>query len=345
MSSNQNRGHCPTNVRASFQLLVAAMVLLVGAISADAVPIYQGGSGYIVFGVSPYAGPAPGAPTYIPNNFSGQNDILASPGGTFLEANPVVGNNIFSFPAAPPPAPHLGGVALPAFGFQIGGGNINGPFGGGYIVETGQQVGFSLFDLAAGGGSASYGIATWDAVYTDVLGTPAGNIGSYLAMGGVLPNINTAGVAALRTRLESANAASPFSGGFELPQLILAAARTPGDIYSTVALGGPAGANAAVVIDNAVLGTYRGLAINNVPLPFAIPAGDVITATSTLTIYADPSEMAMLDQAGVADLVAMTGTDYADFSFVESTIIPEPSTAVMLIVALAAGCSMRRRSC
>src|SRR5580692_12774708 len=80
--------------------------------------IYNGGTGVIVMGVAPYGGaPNVGGPTYITNNFTGNNDILTSPGlgtlGGYLTASPVIANNIFS----------NGPLATPFSGTQIGGGN------------------------------------------------------------------------------------------------------------------------------------------------------------------------------------------------------------------------------
>ncbi|MEJ0091421.1 MAG: hypothetical protein WDM80_16960 [Limisphaerales bacterium] len=77
-------------------------------------------AGVISFGRHGYGLPQPGIPTYIGNNFSGLNDVLSSPGGTFLTANPVIANNILSIAGN-----------TPMFGFQIGGGNGNGAFGSG----------------------------------------------------------------------------------------------------------------------------------------------------------------------------------------------------------------------
>ncbi len=194
------------------------MVFALCAATASAVqplPAYNGGNGITSFGVAGYGAPVPGVPTYIPNNFTGLNDILSSPGGTLQTANPVIANNITSY----------GPVGLPSAYFQIGGGNENGALGAGTVTTTGPGVGFTLADSGPAGGSASYEIASWNANYTAPAGY-AGNYGNILSIGGVLPAVGSAAVASLRTVVTSANAGSPFFGGVTLPQLVLADADT-----------------------------------------------------------------------------------------------------------------------
>ena len=269
-----------------------ALLLLI-SLSTQAVPIYTGGFGGVAFGVTPYGAPVPGFPTYILNLANGRTDILSSPGGTFLTANPVVGNNIASF----------GPGALPGFGTWIGGGNINGPFGTGTIGINGPQVGFSITDPIPGGGSASDGIGSWSASFFEPVGY-AGTFGSYLSIAGAVPVVGNAAVAALRTHITSANPASPFFGGgagIDLPQLVLANSQVAPGVFSFVALGG---SGAAMLGD--VFGNFRGLAINNAGI--VIPAGDVFTAESTLTIYADPAMFSSIDPTFDAALLAATGS-------------------------------------
>jgi len=310
--------------------------VLAAAWPAYSVPIFNGvGDGAIVFGVSPVANVVPGVPTYIPNNINGISDVLTSPGGTFKTASPVVANNIQEIPV-PPPAT----LPLPVVGFQIGGGNGNGPFGSGSVAVTGPQVFFSLQDVAAGG-STSYSITHWSANFTETVGGLQ-NIGSFLSIGGTLPAVDSAAVAALRTHLSSLNPLSPFFNGglgIDLPQLVLANGRIAPLTYSFVALGG---AGAAMLVDDAAVGTFRGLAINN--LAFNIPLGDVIVAENTLTVYADPSQLG--DIAPAADLISMTGTTLPTNSLL---FVPEPGISLLgalgaLGLVLRPGVRRRRRS-
>jgi hypothetical protein len=102
--------------------------------------VYNGGTGIIVMGVSPYAGaPNVGGPTYIANNFTGFNDILTSPGlgtlGGTLTADPVVANNIYS----------VGPVTLPQGLTETGGGNGSGMFGAGSADNGGNSSTFALW--------------------------------------------------------------------------------------------------------------------------------------------------------------------------------------------------------
>jgi hypothetical protein len=291
---------------------------------AFAVPLFNGATGGISFGVSGYGGAPPGAPTYIPNNVTGLNDILSSPGGTFLTANPIVANNINS----------SGLVGLPWYQFQIGGGNVNGAFGAGEVLLTGTNVGFNLQDPVAGSGSASYAVASSISSFVNPVAYN-GPFGTFLAIKGTLPAVNAAGVAAIRTHITSANPASPFFGGglgIDLPQLVLANGRLAGNLYTFVALGGT---GAAMLVDNAALGTFRGLAINN--LNFNIPAGDAFTAVSTLTVYADPMSMEMIDPTALdnADLVAAAGGGLPSTTVLGYTAVPEPSSWLLASSAVA----------
>ncbi len=325
------------SARVKPKLFAAFILCLAIATPAAADSIFVGGTAGISFGVSGYGPPVPGVPTYIPNNFTGLVDILSSPGGTFFTANPVIANNISS-----------GAGFLPFGGFQVGGGNINGPFGAGIVAITGPQVGFFLSDPIPGGGSASYAVGSWFANFVNPVAY-AGPFGTFLAMGGILPAIGSADVAALRTRITSLDPASPFFGGVDLPQLVLANSRNGPLLYSAVALGG---SGAAIVVDNAVAGTFWGLAVNNFPI--VIPAGDAFTAVSTLTIYADPADMFSfdpenppleLDAAVLAELFQNTGPLPA-FSLIGSNAVPEPSSLLLFGMGVCGivGYVRRRRS-
>ncbi len=315
--------------------ILGAIVLCFTCVEfAQAVPVLTGATGGVSFGVSPYGGAPPGVPTYIGNNFTGRNDILSSPGGTFLTASPTLANNTSS----------SGIQVLPWYQFQVGGGNGNGLFGAGEVLVTGTNVGFKLQDVVPGGGTASYAIASATSTFNNPVAYN-GPFGTYLAIKGTLPAVNAAGVAAIRTHIQSANPASPFFGGglgIELPQLVLANGRLAGNNYTTVFLGGT---GAGMIVDNAALGTFRGIAVNN--LAFNIPAGDVFTAKSTLTVYADPMEMELIDPFALenADLLALDGVGaLPDQSLMGFTQVPEPGAIVLAcsgIVLL----GWRRRHC
>lgn len=283
------------------------------ALSASAVPVFTGGLGGVSFGVAPYGAPVPGVPTYIPNNINFIPDVLTSPGGTFLTANPSIPNNIASTPY----------IGLPMWAGWVGGGNINGPFGSGYATINGPTIGYGISDPVSGGGSASYGIAHWEANFTDAAGSPG--FGSFLSIAGQLPNVGSAGVVALRTRVTSLNntPGSPFIGGFDMPQLVLALSRNGPLLYSTVFLGG---SGAAMLVD-APSGIFRGLAINNFGL--AIPAGEQFKAESTLTFYADPAHFDVYSNID-PDLITATGTTMPSWAMVET--VPEPGTVGMMVL-------------
>jgi hypothetical protein len=291
-------------------------VALVGAIggpfAAKAQLNYVGGgvdAGVISFGVTGYGPPVPVIPTYIANNFSGLNDILSSPGGTFLTADPSVGNNILS-----------GQNIVPMMGVQVGGFNGNGPFGSGSISINGPNVNFGISDVGAGGGSASYGIGTWDASFTTGAAGVA-NFGAFLSIAGNLPALNSAGVASLQIHIS--DTAGTFGGGQDLAPMVLANSITGFDgfgvpIYSFVALGG---SGAAMLAD--AFGNFRGLSIDNLG---ALPAGDAVSAIATLTIYADPMSFSGYDPIDDTALIAATGTTLPTSGI---TAAPEPATPML----------------
>jgi len=181
--------------------LAGAFLLTVSGISQAGV-IYDGGAGTTVYGATNYLcpgapGPCTAGPQYIPNNLTGNNDILSSPGNGYQVANPVIGNNVAETPnggLAP------GGVsnAIP-YAFAAAGGNAplsGAPFGTGNTVNTGPGVGFAMTDTTAGCCTASYMITSWDADYTvNAAGLNAFN--AYLGIVGTNLTANDAAVASL----------------------------------------------------------------------------------------------------------------------------------------------------
>ena len=116
---------------------------------------------------------------WIPNNVTGLNDILASPGGTFQLANPVVGNNRVGRP---------GGLRSRGLAFLDWTGGTRPaerrPFGTGSAAIYGPAATFALTDATpGGGGTASYGIETWNSSYTQTTAYN-GTFGTFLSIGG-----------------------------------------------------------------------------------------------------------------------------------------------------------------
>ena len=277
-------------------LAVEAQLNYVGA-GADA--------GAISFGVTSYGAPAPGVPTYIANNFSGLNDILSSPGGTYLTANPVIANNILSI-----------ANNVPMFGFQTGGGNVNGNFGSSSIGINGPTVSFNISDSGPAGGSASYGIASWNASFTTGA-AGVNNFGAFLSIAGSLTAVGQAGVAALRIHISDTGGVFG-AAGVDLGQMVLADSLVGINHVSFVADGG---SGAAMLTDS--FGNFRGLAIDNVG---ALPANDNISATATLTIYADPMSFDGYDPTLDSALISATGTTLPTSGI---TGVPEPTTPLL----------------
>ena len=321
-----------------------AAILIATPVFAGLIP--NGGNGAISFGVAPYGGaPNVGGPTYIADNVTGRNDILTSPGlgtlGGFLTANPVVGNNIASIAGA-----------LPLSDTQNGGGNGSGAFGSGTAQNSGGDIAFSLSDAGPGGGSASYLVGAANYTFT-VAGTPlaAGTTyGAYLSIGGDVPLVGNADVASLRVHVN--DTAGVFgAGGTDLPQLVLAISRNGAGAgignYNIVTVGGVAGGNAALILDNGVSGLFRALAVDDLTLGAALPVGDILSVSTALTAYSDPANFDSISPLTENDLLALTGPlpgfDLADTPSLAATTTPEPSTGLLLFAALLTMATLLRR--
>jgi hypothetical protein len=297
-------------------------------------------------GVAPYGGaPNVGGPTYIADNVTGRNDILTSPGlgtlGGYLTASPVLANNIVSV-----------GGALPLADTQTGGGNGSGPFGSGSAVNDGNTMTFSLADAGPGGGSASYLLSAANFTYTNLTNPiPAGStIGAYLSIGGAVPLVGNADVAALRVHIS--DTAGVFgAGGTDLPQLVLAISRNGAGAgignYNIVAIGGVAGGNAAFILDNGVTGSFRALAVDNQALPAPIPVGDIFSVSASLTAFSDPASFSSISPDFELDLLNLTGPlpgiQLAATPTTSSTsATPEPGTWLLLGLGVTAMLRARR---
>jgi len=304
----------------SLYVCLLASAMLLGASAAQANIVFNGATGDTVYGVTNYAGGAQGVPKYMGNNVTGLNDILASPGGTYQLANPVIANNVAQsgFP-----------VAAPYFFNWTGGGNANGQFGTGLTTNYGPSVAFALSDTTIGCCAASYSITSWFSDFKVNAAGFAGNLGAYLAIAGNNLTAADSGVAALQTEW------SINGGAFvALPQLVLAA----GGNCSDVAIGG---SGAAILNNGCNGGTYRGLAIDNLGF-FRLAPGTDIRTIATLTAYADPSSIDTIipDDA----LIAATGASLPDFALADAAAAPEPGLFGVLAAGLASmGLLLRRR--
>lgn len=308
---------------------VAAIALGLGLLAVPAQALadidYLNGSGTTVYGVAPYGGVPQAGDSYIANNLSGFNDILASPGGGFLTASPIIPNNIAQTPL---------NVGLPMYSFQVGGGNVHGPFGAAQTLITGPNIGFTISDFAAGGGSASYSISTWTANFEVDAGGFDGLLGNYLAIGGLVSSPNSAVAVSLISHYY-------LNGVYEgsTDPLVLAAANN-GNFQ---ALGG-----AGAILQFGGGGAFRGLASNVFTDNFAFGRdlifGDDLTIVSTLTAYADPAMIETIDIP--LDLAQLGGIALPDFAFSSgSGTPPEPATWAMMILGFfGAGVALRRRT-
>lgn len=257
--------------------------------------------------------------TYIPNNFNGLTDILTSPGGCYLTADPVIPNNIRE---------SLG--ILPFSYFAAGGRNGFGAFGSAATGISGPAIGFSLTNVNPDGiGAASYTIASWTSTWVENVGYN-GAIGAWLAAGGTFGSPVSAGASSLRVRVQSAGL-----GVVDFGKLVLAP-RANGPCFGINGIVSCAG--------NAWVG--GALTWQNVN----IPQNDVLTVFATLTAIADPMQMEIfhlsdLDPNFLQDLINQQGPlpGVAQVTG-DPTLVPEPGTWWMAAAGMAALVTRRRRT-
>lgn len=314
-------------------LAAVAAVWLWSPGPAPAALVYTGSNNSVIsFGATNYGGGAQITPQWIPNNVTGLNDILASPGGTFQLANPVVGNNVASV------GPAAYGLGVSQFLDWTGGtAPLSGaPFGTGSATIYGPAATFALTDATpGGGGTASYGIETWNSSYTQTTAYN-GTFGTFLSIGGNVGLVNSSAVAAVQTEVYVT------SGGVTTPYvfapLILAVGNLGGGVYSFVALSQVNALSGANIVVNPLTGAFSGLAIDNYAANFA--AGSTIEVTSTLTFFADPASIDVI----APDLSLLPGLTLPEESF--GGVVPEPASMVMggtAVLALSLLGWMRRR--
>ncbi len=114
--------------------------------------------------------------------------------------------------------------------------------------------------------------------------------------------------------------------------------------YNIVTLGGTVGNNAAIILDNGATGTFHGLAVAEITLGTALPVGDLLTVTYTLTGFADPAMFNTFDPTNSTDLLALTGP-LPDNLLIGTAAVPEPASLSLLAVGVLGvlGHSARRR--
>ena len=295
----------------------------------------------ISFGATTYGPPTPGVPTWIPNNVSGQVDILSSPGGTFLTANPVTSNNVAEI--GPVAIPNGNSLFLNWTGGTSGDGS---PFGTGAATIYGPAATFGLTDATGGGGgTASYGIESWNSNWT-INGPFMGTLGTYLSIGGNVPLTGSAAVAGMMSEIYvNGNIGAP---DYTLSE-VLAISNQGGGVYSYVALGSFAGsdpnttgATFSGILANSLTNDFQGLSTSMVNVDFGGATTD-LKVTTTITFYADPASINPI----APDLSLIPGGFLPDL-VVGSSAVPEPGSIIMgstALVALSALRWMRRRAC
>ncbi len=311
-------------MRLSTRSLFRAALLLGSSVAVlNAGLVYQGGQGGTSYGVAQYGGaPNNGGATYIANNFyntqgiGARSDILTSPGGGFLTANPVVGNNIAS----------TGVVGLPLATWVAGVSNGNGTIGLAASTITGPTVGFALTDANADGtGVASYLISSWRADFqwqgADIVG---GFFTNFLAASGGFSTASSAAAIGLRSVIYVNNVLF-----VDLPELVIGARTVNGFATGTA---GAYNGNAAV---------FNALALGRAGAGVNLTAGDVVQVYSTLTAIADPASLGVDFNADFSSYIQSGDIGVNQLADVET---PEPGTIAFLVSGLGLLVWKRRNS-
>jgi hypothetical protein len=324
--------------------LVAAVVSPLGV---RAQLLYNGGgTGQINFSGQPVAVYGGANPLGIFDAYTGNNDILSSPGGGFNEINYVnpyiaqTGVQPLGVIATLNPGNYIvPGSASPAFPNPV-------PFGGGTIAIGPAFGAFSIGEVAPG--FVSEGDSEQTATFTvGALGLPL-TLGTYLAINGTL-NPNSAVAASLVTYITDTTtgwsvaleevlgatglnspATQALSGSFPAPAALNAwMAYGPLDATYT--------GLAAASVDSAYFnGGPANLALAN-PLP--VNVGDQFTIVSVLTEAADPDATIDSDPAPAL----LDGVTLPD-DVVYDTQVPEPAALSLVAVGLSVLLVFRKRS-
>ena len=128
------------------------------------------------------------------------------------------------------------------------------------------------------------------------------------------------------------------AGGTDLPQLVLAISRNGAGAgignYNVVTIGGVAGGNAALILDNGLTGSFRALAVDNQALAAALPVGDILSVSYALTAYTDPASIDTFDPSFSTDLLDLTGP-LPGISLVSTpSAVPEPVSIGLMAVGV-----------
>lgn len=310
-------------------LMAVALVATVASPPAvRAQLIYTGGTGEIEFSGQPVGTYGGIPPLWAFDGFTGNNDILSSPGGTFNGVN-YVNPNIFGTGVVP-----LGGGIFATAAPGIDNGIA---FGGGSISINPAAVGFSIGETSPG--NVSVGIGAESSSFTvGALGVPGATIGTFLSLNGIL-SPSSAIAASLVTYVNDIT-----TGNNVILAEVLGATGT-GYGSKFVALSGQfgspvAGANAWVLFGNGGA-TYNGFASAFVPNFLGV--GDNVQITSVLTEAADPQSF---DATIFADGLPgdLNGATLPDAILIGTQPVPEPGTLSLCAAGSLALLIFRKRS-
>jgi PEP-CTERM motif len=307
-------------------LLAALLILLAVAPPARAtialgLPVVTGSQETAQLGVTSMPTINNGTATFSHNNFTGNNDILLSPGQGYPAAN--FGNSTIVASA---------GQSSSSIVISAGSTPVANPsgtsFGGGGLATSPTGFGFMLNDTNPAG-TASYALAssiTTFAVPTQFF-TPT--IGAYFGVFGNVPAVGSFAEIGLVMTVTDTNASSPLFGTQTFSILLGDQATTSG--YNQLAVG-------QFTSFTQTGSTFQAAA--SMIFGTNLPPGDTFTVASTMTVYADPAMFEVID---ISNFPGLTLPAFATDAGMAS--VPEPSSFVMLGAGLLAlfGFTVARR--
>lgn len=297
-------------VRIAGGVIVASLILIAVAPPARATivigPVVTSNQETARLGVTSMPTIDNGSPTFSSNSFTGNNDILLSPGQGYPAAN--FGNSTVVASSGPSSSPVFVSAGATAVANPSG-----TSFGGGFISASPFGYGFAL-NATNPGGTASFAQASSITTFFVPSQVFTPTIGAYFGVFGSVPTVGSFADLGLVMTVTDTNTGSPIFGTHTYTILLGDQATAggynqlvSGQFTSFTQTGSTFEAAAAVIFGS------------------NLPVGDTFTVTSTLTVYADP---AMFDVIDISNFPGLTLPVFPTLASISS--VPEPSSVATL---------------